>query len=69
MKYFIKNFLRGIVVATSILCFIAAVTCFILAAVGVLMMLAGEITWRTPLGLAEAGILLGATSYGISETL
>lgn len=69
MKYFIKNFLRGIVVATSILCFIAAVTCFILAAVGVLMMLAGEITWRTPLGLAGAGILLGATSYGISETL
>ena len=50
-------------------CAIAAVICFILAAVGVLMMLAGEITWRTPLGLAGAGILLGATSYGISETL
>ncbi|MBP3521995.1 MAG: hypothetical protein J6M56_00295 [Clostridia bacterium] len=69
MKYFIKNFLRGIGVAASILFFVAAVTCFILTAVGVLMVLAGEITWRTPLGLAGEGILLGAASYAISEML
>lgn len=69
MKYFIKNFLRGIGVATSILCFIAAVTCFILTAVGVLMVLAGEITWKVPLALAGAGILLGATSYAVNEML
>lgn len=69
MKYFIKNFMRGIGVATSILCFIAAVTCFILTAVGVLMVLAGEITWKVPLALAGAGILLGATTHAICETL
>lgn len=69
MKYFIKNYLRGIGVATSILCLIATVVCFILAVVGVLMVLAGEITWKVPPVLAAAGILLGATSYAISETL
>lgn len=69
MKYFIKNFLRGIGVAASTLCFIAAVTCFVLTAVGVLMVLAGEITWKVPLALAGAGILLGATAYAVSEVL
>lgn len=69
MKYFIKNFLRGIGVAASTLCFIAAVTCFVLTAVGVLMVLEGEITWKVPLALAGAGILLGATAYAVSEVL
>lgn len=69
MKYFLRNFLRGIGVATSMLCFIATVACFVLATVGVMMVLAGEITWKVPLVLAAAGILLGATSYAISETL
>ncbi|MBQ7824964.1 MAG: hypothetical protein IJ337_01250 [Clostridia bacterium] len=69
MKYFIKNFLRGIGVATSILCVIAAVACFILTAVGVLMVMGGEITWKVPLVLAGVGILLGAMSYAVSETL
>lgn len=69
MKYFIKNFLRGIGVAASILFFITAVTCFVMTAVGVLMVLEGEITWKVPLALAGAGILLGATSYAVNEAL
>ena len=69
MKYFIKNYLRGIGVATSILCLIATVVCFILAAVGALMVLRGEITWKVPLVLAAAGMPLGAASYAIGEML
>lgn len=69
MKYFIKNYLRGIGVAISLFFFVATVVCFVLADAGVLRALAGEITWKVPLVLAAAGILLGATSYAISETL
>lgn len=69
MKYFIKNFLRGIGVATSTLFFIAMAVCFALAAISVLMVLGGEITWKAPLVLAAAGILLGAMSYAVNEAL
>lgn len=69
MKYFLRNFLRGIGVATSIFCLIATVVCFVLTAIGVLMAFAGEITWKAPPILVVAGILLGATSYAISEML
>lgn len=69
MKYFINAFMRGIGVATSILCFIATVVCFVLAAVGVLMVLAGEITWKIPLALAGTGILLGAMSYAVRDVI
>ena len=70
MKYFVKSFWRGIGVSTSILCFIAAITCFVLAAIGVLMIvLGGEITWEVPLTLTVAGVPLGAAAYAINEAL
>lgn len=69
MKHFVKSFWRGIGVATSILGFIGAITCFVLAAIGVLVVLGGEITWKVPLILAVAGIPLGALAYAINEVL
>ena len=69
MKRFIKNFMEGIGFATSILCAIAAIVCCLLTAAGVVLVMAGKITLEVPIGIAAAGILLGATAYALNYML
>ena len=69
MKCFLKSFARGAALAVIALGFVSAVMCFVMAAIGVLWALGGEVTWKVPAVYGTSGIILAALTYTIGEMI